>query len=283
MQSEVPRDGAVPGASIATQTYGDFLNPTPCLHAIVTDGCFLPDGSFVGVPGFHAEDLEEAFQYKVLKMLKKEGKINDAVIGNMLSRRHTGFHVHIGARIWPEDETALENLAKYTIRASFSQERMLYIPAEKSPDGIAKVVCRSKDGRTEQTFDAIDWLARLVFQPRVRKKRIFQVHCPQPTPRFPLRRLQKRLVLQILSPWKTRHPGRCFRKSSTETLQHHWRSQIQRHQEILRRRSRAVPGKDGRACRCGNIRQARRVCLFRLGNQRKGQRFYGRKLNRLER
>ncbi len=47
------------------QTYGDFLNFNPHLHAIVTDGCFLPDGSFVGVPGFHAEDLEEAFQYEV--------------------------------------------------------------------------------------------------------------------------------------------------------------------------------------------------------------------------
>ena len=55
------------------------------MHAIVTDGCFLPDGSFADVPGFHAEDLEEAFQYEVLKMLKKEGKINDAVIENMLS------------------------------------------------------------------------------------------------------------------------------------------------------------------------------------------------------
>ena len=95
-------------------------------------------------------------------MPKKEGKINDAIIENMLSWRRTGFHVHIGARIWPEDENALGNLAKYIIRASFSQERMLYIPAEKSADGVAKVVCTSKDGKTEQTFDALDWLARIV-------------------------------------------------------------------------------------------------------------------------
>ncbi len=156
LKSAVPRDGSVPGASIAIRRYGDFLDFNPHLHAIVTDG------SFVGVPGFHAEDLEEAFQYEVLKMLKKEGKINDAIIENMLSWRHTGFHVHIGARIWPEDETALGNLAKYIIRASFSQERMLYIPAEQSADGVAKVVYASKDGKTEQTFDALDWLARIV-------------------------------------------------------------------------------------------------------------------------
>ncbi len=95
-------------------------------------------------------------------MLKKEGKINDAIIENMLSRRHTGFHVHIGARIRPEDETALGNTAKYIVRAIFSRERMLYIPAEKSADGVAKVVCTSKDGKTGQTFDALDWLARIV-------------------------------------------------------------------------------------------------------------------------
>ena len=38
------------------------------------------------------EDLEEIFQYEVLKVLKKEGKINDAVIENMLSWRHSGFN-----------------------------------------------------------------------------------------------------------------------------------------------------------------------------------------------
>ena len=86
----------------------------------------------------------------------------NAALKNMLSCRHTGFHVHIGARIWPEDENALGNLAKYILRASFSQARMLYIPAEKSADGVAKVVYTSKDAKIEQTFDVLDWLARIV-------------------------------------------------------------------------------------------------------------------------
>ena len=71
-------------------------------------------------------------------------------------------HVHIGGRIRPEDESASGNPAKHIVRASFSRERMLYIPAEKSADGSAKVVYQSKDGKTEQTFEALDWLARLV-------------------------------------------------------------------------------------------------------------------------
>ena len=88
-------------------------------------------GSFQMAPDFHQEDLEEAFQYEVLKMLKKEGKINDAVIENMLSWHHCGFHVYIGNRIWPDDESGLENLAKYIVRACFSQGTADLYPRRK--------------------------------------------------------------------------------------------------------------------------------------------------------
>ena len=65
---------AVPGASIAVQTYGDFLNFNPHLHAIASDGCFFKDGDFHMAPGFMLEDLEEIFRYEVLKGLKKRAK-----------------------------------------------------------------------------------------------------------------------------------------------------------------------------------------------------------------
>ena len=48
------------------------------------------------------------------------------------------------------------------IRASFSQERMTYIAANDSSDGVSKVIYQSKDGRSTKTFDALDWLAQLV-------------------------------------------------------------------------------------------------------------------------
>ena len=79
-----------------------------------------------------------------------------------LSWNHSGFHVYIGERIRLDDEQGLENLARYTIRACFSQERMIYIPDAESADGAKKVVYTSKDGRTRKTFDALDWMAHLV-------------------------------------------------------------------------------------------------------------------------
>jgi len=49
----------------------------------------------------------------------------------------------------------MENLARYIIRASFSQERMTYISEE------SKVVYRSKDDKKEKIFDALEWLAAM--------------------------------------------------------------------------------------------------------------------------
>ncbi|MFH2076967.1 MAG: transposase [Pseudomonadota bacterium] len=66
-----------------------------------------------------------------------------------------GFHVFCGNRISPDDETAMENLARYIIRASFSQERM------QSLDQEGKVVYTSKDGRTSKSFPALEWLVAM--------------------------------------------------------------------------------------------------------------------------
>jgi len=65
--------------------------------------------------------------------------------------------------IWGSpDKAGLGNLAPYIIRACFSQERMVYIPAEASDDNTAKVVYTSKDRKSRKIFNALDWLARLI-------------------------------------------------------------------------------------------------------------------------
>jgi protoporphyrinogen oxidase len=84
------------------------------------------------------------------------------VIENMMSRRHSGFNVYCGQTIRPRDEQAMENLARYIIRASFSQERMTYVAARDCLDGAAKVIYTSKDGKRRQTFEAINRPAQLV-------------------------------------------------------------------------------------------------------------------------
>ena len=60
--------------------------------------------------------------------------------------------VRKGAKNPSRKKEAMENLARYIIRVSFSQERMIYLPEE------SRIIYRPKDNRQEKNFDALDWL-----------------------------------------------------------------------------------------------------------------------------
>ena len=157
----MPEKNPIPGAVIAIQTFGDFLGFNPHCHVLVTDGCFYGKGMFRVAPSLEMKKLGAIFRHKVFKMLLVRGRITKDLIAMLSSWRHSGFQVFCGQRIFPQDETAMENLARYIIRASFSQERMQYL-AEPS-----KVVYRAKDGIEQKVFDApvsstgqaLEWLA----------------------------------------------------------------------------------------------------------------------------
>jgi len=74
----------------------------------------------------------------------------------MMNCRHSGFNVYCGNAIWPHNQEGLENLVRYIIRASFSQERIIYIAADESADGVAKVIYGSKYAKTTKAFRALD-------------------------------------------------------------------------------------------------------------------------------
>lgn len=52
-------------------------------------------------------------------------------------------------RILPRHAQSMENLARYIIRASFTQERMTYLPRE------ARIIYESRDGKRNRTFDVV--------------------------------------------------------------------------------------------------------------------------------
>jgi hypothetical protein len=78
-------------------------------------------------PPLELKKLETIFRHKALRMLLSKGKITEETIRMLSGWKHTGFNVFCGNRISPTDDTAMENLARYIIRASFSQERMQYL------------------------------------------------------------------------------------------------------------------------------------------------------------
>ena len=88
-------------------------------------------------------------------MLLAKGKITQDMIALLDKWRHSGFNVFFGPRILPRQEKSMENLARYIIRASFSQERMTYHRE------TGQVEYKSKDGLQAKVFDALEWLAAM--------------------------------------------------------------------------------------------------------------------------
>lgn len=70
----------IPGFVVAIQTFGDYACFHPHLHALVADGLFLESGYFFVMPKVDLHPLRELFRAHVLKMLKKEGLIDDTFI-----------------------------------------------------------------------------------------------------------------------------------------------------------------------------------------------------------
>ncbi len=89
-------------------------------------------------------------------MLKKEGKINHVVIENMISWRHTGFHVHIGARIRPEDEIAYGNLDSNKSRGMRKKEEIDIIVPSIAPGELTSKKFRRNRERLIQKTSEVD-------------------------------------------------------------------------------------------------------------------------------
>ena len=88
--------------------------------------------------------LEDLFRAEVFKFLKKEGKINDEMIGKLMNWRHSGFSVDNGVRISEKDEKGRESVAQYIMRNVFSEGKIKYI--EKSE----KVIYHAKTRKMEE-------------------------------------------------------------------------------------------------------------------------------------
>ena len=66
---------------------GELLHCHPHLHALVTDGEFAPDGTFIGLPELEPEPFEKLWQRKVFELLLKRGKIDESLVRQMWSLR----------------------------------------------------------------------------------------------------------------------------------------------------------------------------------------------------
>jgi hypothetical protein len=148
-----------PGMVSVVQTATDLLEWSPHVHAVVTRGGWDRAGTWVPVPYVVATSAELLFRHKVISFLRDEGLLSEQRIELLLSWQNTGFSVHNSITVGAEDAAGSERLARYLLRPPLSLERMSW-------DAEGSVLYRRKTpgrfGGSEATFDAMDFLARLL-------------------------------------------------------------------------------------------------------------------------
>lgn len=146
---------------MAIQSFGDYARWHSHLHALVADGLFLESGYFFVMPKVDLRPLREIFRALVLKMLKKEGLIDDTFIKMLMSWRHiSGFNVHNEVRIKPNDENGIENLSQYIIRNTFSLGKLKYETGDSSVIYHSKM-SHGKNKRNFQVFSPLEFIAAI--------------------------------------------------------------------------------------------------------------------------
>ena len=166
------RTDRLPGMVAVPQTFGELAHWNPHVHALVTDGAFTADGTFVPVPETAAADFAGVWREKVFALLRDAGCINGRVVFLMRRWTHTGFSVDRSVRIHGSDHPAVERIVQYMARCPFSLERIVRV----TPEG--QVVYRTENGqcrpfvfegradaaartvaRNSQVFTPLDFLA----------------------------------------------------------------------------------------------------------------------------
>jgi len=163
MSAAVRDEGMRPGMVVVVQTAGDLANWHPHVHALVSRGGWTQGGEWVPVAFVDEHAAELLFRHKVIRLLQGVGLLSDERTELLLSWRHTGFSVHNRVRVEPEDEAAVERLARYIMRPPISLERLGW-------DGVGEVRYRRKRGhegrgmseREVEAFDPAEFLARVI-------------------------------------------------------------------------------------------------------------------------
>ncbi|MSU63181.1 MAG: hypothetical protein EXS31_12435 [Pedosphaera sp.] len=83
----------------------------PHIRALISEGVFLPEGTFVPLPKLATEPFLKLWEQEVFKLLLAEGKITEEVAANVRSWQHSGFNVDQSVRVEVKDTEGLQRLS----------------------------------------------------------------------------------------------------------------------------------------------------------------------------
>jgi hypothetical protein len=157
LEETVDVDDAMAGAVAGIHSAGKLLNAHPHVHILCTDGLLKSDGTFLSAPSWIDLDaLAKLFRAQVLSLLLNAEKITSLIVEKILAWHHSGFNIHRGEPIEPDDHKAVERVVAYLVQCPVSLDRLSYLPEQN------KVVYKdSAKGEQEKTFSPLDFLADL--------------------------------------------------------------------------------------------------------------------------
>ncbi len=163
---------AVPAVVVCLATHGNLLGQHPHIHALVSEGCFSPDGTFHPVRPVPADVLSELARSTILSWLVAKGRIDDALAQKIARwRHHGGFSVHNavlvsaeeitgGPNTDPADERPAEPLIRYLGRGPYAESK-----ARLSDDQTTFIYTAKMNpmiGRNYEMLDPLEALARIL-------------------------------------------------------------------------------------------------------------------------
>jgi hypothetical protein len=225
-----------PGMVAVVQTAGDMANWHPHAHAIVSRGGWTQDGEWAPIPYIDERSAELLFRHKVMRLHQDEGLLSEERTELLLSWRHTGFSVHNRVYVEPEDQAAVERLARYIMRPPISLERMAW-------EGEGEVRYRRKGGHEDlasrldpvETFDPSEFLARVIMHIPEPRRHMVRYYGWYSNVSRGKRRLREETAESACSPGEGHSPSTRAKKDQgpvARALRRSWAQLIKRIYEV---------------------------------------------------
>ena len=80
------RDDVTAGMIVCIHTFGELAHWHPHIHALVSDGAFARDGTFVRVPEIAVEPFLKLWEKALFDLLLSEGRITEQIVEQMRSQ-----------------------------------------------------------------------------------------------------------------------------------------------------------------------------------------------------
>ena len=142
----------------ALHSAGDLLAWHPHIHGLYLAAAILPDASLQHVTVEQLR-LQALFADKVLAALQQQGLLSQDDVANMKSWEHSGFNVHIGKPIAPDDAKRLLFAARYLKKCPVSNERLAIV--ESNGDTVIEYAAYKDGVKTARKFTPLSFLAEL--------------------------------------------------------------------------------------------------------------------------